>query len=97
MAGFGENSRVLEWIFRRCNNEDLAEVSPIGFVPKNDTLNLDGLGDINMKELFSVPKEYWLEECKSLRTYYEEQLGDDLPEEIRNELNALEQRLQAAN
>ena len=50
-----------------------------------------------MKELFSVPKEYWLEECKSLRTYYEEQLGDDLPEEIRNELNALEQRLQAAN
>ncbi|PFX19618.1 phosphoenolpyruvate carboxykinase, cytosolic [GTP]-like [Stylophora pistillata] len=91
--GFGENSRVLEWVLRRCDGEDIAEPSPIGFIPKNDSINAEGLGELNMKELFSIPKDYWLEECRSLRQYYEEQLGDDLPNAVRDELNALEERL----
>ena len=95
-TGFGENCRVLDWAFRRCNGEDIADASPIGLVPKPDSLNLEGLGDINMKELFDIPKDYWLEECESLRTYYEEQLGEDLPEAISGELSALEERLKAA-
>ena len=87
---------MLDWAFRRCNGEDIADASPIGLVPKPDSVNLEGLGDINMKELFDIPKDYWLEECESLRTYYEEQLGEDLPEAISGELSALEERLKAA-
>jgi len=83
-------------VARRCDGEDLVEASPIGYLPKNDTINTEGLGPLNMKELFSIPKDYWLEECQSLRQYYEEQLGEDLPQAVRDELNALESRLNAA-
>ena len=48
-----------------------------------------------MEELFSIPKDYWLEECQSVRQYYDEQLGEDLPQAILDELNALESRLSA--
>lgn len=96
LAGFGENCRVLEWILRRCDNEDVANVSPIGYIPKPDTINIDGLGEIDMEKLFKIPKDYWLEECEYLRTYYEEQLGEDLPQAVQDELNALEERLKAA-
>lgn len=80
-------------MLRRCDGEDIAEASPIGFIPKNDTINAEGLGELNMKELFSIPTDYWMKECQSLRQYYEEQLGDDLPEAVQDELLALEERL----
>jgi len=64
--GFGENSRVLDWIFRRIDNEDIAEPTAIGYIPKQDCLNLDGLSKtINMTELFSLPKDFWLQEVTS--------------------------------
>ena len=85
----------MEWVTRRCNGEDIVDVSPIGFIPKSGTINTGGLGDINMEELFSIPKDYWLEECQSVRQYYDEQLGEDLPQAILDELNALESRLNA--
>lgn len=93
--GFGENSRVLEWVLRRCDGEDIADPSPIGYIPKNGTINTEGLGKLDMKKLFSIPKDYWIEECRSLRKYYEEQLGEDLPQAVQDELNALEKRLAA--
>ena len=96
LAGFGENCRVLEWILRRCDDEDVAVPSPIGYIPKPDSINIQGLGKLDMKELFEVPKDYWVEECKYLRNYYEEQLGEDLPQAIGDELNALVERLKAA-
>ena len=68
--------------------------SPIGVLPKPDSLNLDGLGKINMEELMSVPKEYWLDEVKAIRKYFNEQLPTDLPSEISEELNSLEKRIQ---
>lgn len=74
----------------------MANVSPIGYIPKPDTINIDGLGEIDMEKLFEIPKDYWLEECEYLRTYYEEQLGEDLPQAVQDELNALEERLKAA-
>lgn len=49
-----------------------------------------------MEKLFDIPKDYWLEECQYLRKYYEDQLGADLPQAVRDELNALEERLKAA-
>ena len=94
--GFGENCRVLEWVLKRCDDEDVADVSPIGYIPKPGTINTDGLGKIDTEKLFEIPKDYWLEECENLRTYYDEQLGDDLPTAIRDELNALEERLKSA-
>lgn len=85
----------MEWVLRRCSGEDIAEPSPIGFIPKDDTINVEGLEELDMKKLFSIPKDYWMGECQSLRKYYDEQLGEDLPQAVRDELNALEARLQA--
>ena len=97
LIGFGENCRVLEWVLKRCNDEDVADPTPIGYVPKPGTINTDGLDKpVDMEKLFAIPKDYWLEECESLRKYYEEQVGEDLPKEITDELNALVARLNAA-
>ena len=95
-AGFGENCRVLDWVLKRCNDEDVQDASPIGNIPKVDSINTEGLGEINWDKLFDIPKDYWLEECQDLRKYYEEQLGNDLPQAIRDELSALEERLKVA-
>ena len=82
---------------KRCDdNQDVSVASPIGYIPKPDAIDITGLGDIDMEKLLHIPKEYWLEECKRLREYYDEQLGDDLPQAVLDELNALEERLKAA-
>lgn len=61
--GYGENSRVLDWIFRRTEGEDCAQSTPIGYIPKPGALNLTGLKDnVDMNELFSIPKDFWLQE-----------------------------------
>ena len=96
--GFGENCRVLEWIFRRCNGEDIAKETPIGLVPKEGSLNTEGLsGDIDMEELFRLPKDYWLKECSEIQKYFDEQIPQDLPEEIEEEVKALQDRLMRMN
>ena len=82
-------------MFRRAEGEDVADVTPIGYIPKKGELNISGLGEIDMDQLFSIPKDYWLAEIGNLRTYYEEQVGEDLPQAILDELNALEKRLKA--
>lgn len=96
LAGFGENCRVLEWVLRRCDDEDVANVSPIGYIPKPDSINIDGIGELDMEKLFEISKDYWLEECENLGKYYQEKLGEDLPQAVRDELKALEERLKAA-
>ncbi len=94
--GYGENARVLEWIFRRLNGEDCADKTAIGYVPKLDALNVDGLKEkIDMKSLFHLPKDFWVQECKEIKKYFDEQLSTDLPEGIRAELDALSQRVAA--
>jgi len=92
--GFGENSRVLDWICKRVDGEDVAKETPIGFVPKDGSINTEGLTEkINFEELFSVPKEFWLEECDRIRNYFTEQVSSDMPDEIWNQLKQLQQRL----
>lgn len=91
--GFGDNARVLEWIFRRVGGEDIAQETPIGMVPKFDSLNVEGLKGIDVPELFTVPKDFWLQECQEVRKYFNDQLGKDLPEAVGAELDALEQRV----
>ncbi|XP_015183101.1 PREDICTED: phosphoenolpyruvate carboxykinase [GTP]-like [Polistes dominula] len=92
--GYGDNSRVLDWILRRIENENIARDSPIGFIPKIDSLNLKNLKeDIDLEELFRIPKSFWQKEVKDLRKYFDEQVGNDLPQAILSELDNLERNI----
>lgn len=91
--GYGENIRVLEWMFNRINGDDCAAETPIGYIPAEGTLNLKGLRDVNMEELFEISKDFWEEEVKDIRKYFDDQINADLPYEIDWELNCLEERL----
>ncbi|OXU28699.1 hypothetical protein TSAR_007135 [Trichomalopsis sarcophagae] len=92
--GFGENSRVLDWILRRIDGEDIAVDSPIGYLPKPESLNLEGLADkVDLQELFSLPKEFWKKEVSELREYLDKQVNDDLPKAILEELDNLEKNV----
>lgn len=88
--GFGENSRVLDWIIRRIDGEDIAVDSPIGLLPKLNSFNLENMkNQVNMDELFQLPRDFWMKEVEQLRDYFDAQVGDDLPETIRFELDSL--------
>ena len=60
--GFGDNVRVLDWILKRVDGKDVAVESPIGFLPKQDSFNLNGLSNINWEGLFDIPKDFWTKE-----------------------------------
>jgi phosphoenolpyruvate carboxykinase (GTP) len=92
--GFGENSRVLEWVFRRCDGEAEAVETPIGLVPAEGEINLDGL-DISaeaMAELTSVDEEGLRDELPQVEEHLAK-FGDRLPGAVREQLEALKQRL----
>jgi len=92
--GFGENVRVLDWILRRCDGCAKADKSPVGFIPSDGEISLEGLEEpVDLQELFSVPKQFWLDEVNELRKYFKEQVGSSLPSEITKQLNELESRL----
>ena len=92
--GFGENCRVLDWICRRVDNEDCAQTSAIGKIPKPGSLNLDGLQEnVDMDELFRLPKDFWQTEVQEIQKYFDEQVNDDLPSEVADELKKLEDRV----
>ncbi|CAO4368352.1 unnamed protein product [Caenorhabditis nigoni] len=92
--GFGDNIRVLDWILRRVSgDEDIALETAIGYVPKRGTINLDGLPRIDWNELMSIPKPYWEEDIDESRHFLDSQVGSDLPQPIRDELDKLEKRV----
>ncbi|VDM49835.1 unnamed protein product [Toxocara canis] len=92
--GYGENIRVIDWIIRRLEGDvTIGKETPIGIVPKRGSLNLEGLDGIKMDELMSVPKNYWLEDVREVRHFLEEQVGKDLPNEIRAEMDLQEKRI----
>lgn len=90
--GFGDNVRVLEWILERVDNKDVAKDTSIGYIPKEGTLNTDGLGDVNMKELFEIKPDFWKQECDDVEKYFKEQVNKDLPAEMWEELDGLRKR-----
>jgi phosphoenolpyruvate carboxykinase (GTP) len=95
--GFGENSRVLEWVFRRCDGDVDADDSAIGRVPRAEDINTDGLqlGEGELDHLLEVD----LDELGQQLPQVEEHLarfGDRLPVELQAQLDALKQRLDAA-
>jgi len=92
--GFGENLRVLEWIIGRCLKTAGARITPIGYVPRPEDLDLTGLSLSReaMEELLYVDKEAWLEEAKEIERFFKT-FRSDLPMELKNELKALQERL----
>ncbi|OGF16913.1 MAG: phosphoenolpyruvate carboxykinase [Candidatus Eisenbacteria bacterium RBG_16_71_46] len=95
--GYGENSRVLKWIFERVAGTGKAVDTPIGRLPAPGAIDLSGLRiqDAQMAELLRVDVEGWIAELPAIRKHYE-RFGSKLPRGLRDELGALEQRLQAA-
>jgi phosphoenolpyruvate carboxykinase (GTP) len=95
--GYGENMRVLEWIIKRAFDEADAVESPIGYLPKPEDINLEGLDDVSLdtlKGLLNVDKELWKEEAKGIREFYAK-FGDKLPPKLKDELVKLEKYLGA--
>ncbi len=95
--GFGDNSRVVDWIIRRIAGDVSAVDSPIGRLPRVEDLNLDGL-DIpaaDLDELFSVDAEAWKTEADLTEAFYDT-FGDKVPAALRAELASLRYRLDKA-
>ncbi len=92
--GFGDNMRVVMWILARCAGEVDAVETPIGFVPKAEDIEIDGL-DITVdtvRELLDVDVALWKEEIAGIDEFYK-QIGDRVPKELYDELDALKARL----
>ncbi|HML91388.1 phosphoenolpyruvate carboxykinase (GTP) [Methyloceanibacter sp.] len=92
--GFAENSRVLKWIFERCDGNAEAVDSPLGKVPAEGALDTEGL-DVDaadLKELLSIDVEGWKAEVPSIKEHFET-FGEKLPAGLKDELAALEKRL----
>jgi phosphoenolpyruvate carboxykinase (GTP) len=95
--GFGENSRVLKWIFERCDGKVHAKETPIGRVPEVADLDTSGLQmpAANLTELLGVDVDGWLAEVPSIKEHFAK-FGSRLPEGLSLEVDALEARLQVA-
>jgi len=92
--GFGENSRVLEWVFRRCDGAAGGTETAIGTLPVASDLNIEGL-DIDaadLSELLKVDPAEWKAELPSIEEHLDN-LGERLPDEMRSQLAALSERL----
>ena len=92
--GFGDNLRVLLWILARCENKVDAVETAIGYVPKAEDINIEGL-DISIdtiRELLSVDKAHWIEDLESIKAFYAK-IGDTIPAELKEELAKLEANL----
>lgn len=94
--GYGENCRVLKWIFERCDGAENAVETPIGRVPAPGALDISGLdlSSEELQELFRVDRDPWLSEVANIRSFYEI-FGSRLPRQLKEELDALQSRLQS--
>lgn len=95
--GFGENIRVLKWMFERVDDKAQADKTPIGWIPGRGDLDMthleifpDALG-----QLFSIDSKEWYKEAEGLSSYFS-RFENKLPQEIHRELSALKERLHAS-
>jgi len=96
--GFGDNMRVLDWILQRCEDAVDAVESPIGYLPKPEDINIEGLEGITLdtiKGLLEVDKDTWKQEAKGIEEFYAK-FGYKLPKELRKELKTLKSNLRKA-
>ena len=92
--GFGDNMRVLDWMLKRIAGEVEAEETAIGYVPKAEDINIEGL-DMSVdtvKGLLAIDKENWKKEVEGIKEFYAK-FGDKLPKELAKQAEELESRL----
>ncbi len=92
--GFGENARVLEWIFERCAGRGEADLTPIGYLPTPGAIDTGGLevSKEDMDELLNVDREKWRGELAPIAAYFAE-FADRLPTAMSDQLDGLKRRL----
>jgi len=95
--GFGENSRVLKWIFERCAGTTDAVATAIGNMPTLDGIDFNGLDitEEDIANLMRVDTDAWLSELDGIEEYYAT-FGDQLPKELKNQIQNLRERLEAS-
>ena len=95
--GFGENSRVLKWVFERCAGTARATDTAIGRMPAEGSLDIEGLkiGSEQLEELLQVDEAGWRAELPLIEKHFA-QFGERLPDALRAQLEALTERLQQA-
>jgi phosphoenolpyruvate carboxykinase (GTP) len=95
--GYGENSRVLKWIFERCDEKVGARETPLGRLPAPADLDTRGLNlpAANLEKLLSVDVDGWLAEIPLIREHFAK-FGDRLPKGLQREVDGLAERLKAA-
>ncbi|MDR3172443.1 MAG: phosphoenolpyruvate carboxykinase (GTP), partial [Treponema sp.] len=94
--GYGENSRVLAWIFDRCDGKGKSVDTPIGILPTPDAIERpEGVSESDMAEILKVDIEGWKAEIADVRQNHYPKFGDKLPKELYSELEAIEHRLNA--
>jgi phosphoenolpyruvate carboxykinase (GTP) len=92
--GYGDNSRVLKWIFEQCDGAGKAVDTPIGLMPEISAIDKpDSVSEEVLKEILSVDVEGWRKEIKDVRDNHYPKFGNRLPKELENELVAIEKRL----
>ena len=93
--GYGDNFRVLLWILARCEGTVDADETAIGYVPKPEDINVEGLDGVTtdtIRELVSVDHDSWKADLTNIREFYD-LIGERIPAELRAELDALDKRL----
>ena len=95
-SGYGDNSRVLDWIVRRASGQVDAIEGPTGYYPRFEDFNLEGLdlGKDEWDKMYAIDPDAWLAETDDTEQYFS-QFGDKLPKAISEELAKLRERLQA--
>jgi len=96
--GFGENIRVLEWIFNRVDDNKPCSMvncvdSPIGVLPTSESINATGLDGVDVSDCLKLEKDFWAQEVVEIKKYFDEQVNKDLPKPIAKELEVLRQRV----
>ncbi len=95
--GYGENSRVLKWVFECCAGTAKTVDTPIGIMPTVDAIDRpEGVTEEDMKQLLAVDVDGWLKEVADIRTNHYPKFGDKLPKELAAMLDVLESKLKAA-
>ena len=93
--GYSDNMRVLEWILARCDGKVGARISPIGYLPYPEDINIEGMQDVTpdtIRDLLTIDTKSWLEDVDNIRDFCH-QVGDRVPQAMWDELDALEARL----
>ena len=93
--GFGENSRVLDWVLQRIDNAAGSALdTPVGLIPTREALKLKGIeSEANYDQLFALDKDFWTKEVAAIAKYFDEQLSGEVPKKIQEQLDQLSARV----